>query len=345
MRGQETTFSGSNLAVYRWGAANPNGGARAVEQFARWIQTPGLWAVDFEASDRWNNNIAGGSWQLGEWSAWKQKNPSQRRLVLSVPLLPGRWDRSGSIAPDEIGPVSLAAGAKGEYNRWFTQLAEALVRYDLGDTILRLGWEMNGGWYTWRAAGETDDFAEYFRQIVQTMRAVKGTQNLKFCWNPALGWQQFPAEQCYPGDDYVDYIGLDVYDESWGQNTYPLDESMSEKERSERRDRAWNQTIFGGNHGIKWYIDFAKEHKKPLCFPEWGVSKRADAHGGLDNPRFIERMYEVISQPDNNIAWHGYFDVSAPDGNHQLSEGLDNMQTIFPQSAETFKRLFIPKNP
>ena len=99
------------MGVYRWGAANQNGGAKCVEAFGEWIGEPDVCGEDFEANERWENNIAGGNWQLPEWGAWKKKNPSKRRLILSVPLLPGGWDRSGSRAPHEKGRVSLAQGA------------------------------------------------------------------------------------------------------------------------------------------------------------------------------------------------------------------------------------------
>ncbi len=126
-------------------------------------------------------------------------------MVFSIPLLPGAWDLSGpKTGINANQPVSLKMGAKGLYNPYFQKLAENLVSYGLGDSILRMGWEFNGGWYTWRASSDPANFAEYWRQIVTTMRAVPGAKNLKFDWNPALGWQQFPAEQAWPGDKYAD---------------------------------------------------------------------------------------------------------------------------------------------
>src|SRR6185436_4990248 len=113
------------------------------------------------------------------------------------PILPGPWDGSGPTQgnTDPKKPVSLERGAAGDYNAHFRQLAENLVKYGLGDAVLRLGWEFNGGWYTWRAKDKTEAFAEYWRQIVKTMRAVPGAEKLQFCWNPTLGDQQFPADQ------------------------------------------------------------------------------------------------------------------------------------------------------
>ena len=78
-----------------------------------------------------------------------------RRLILSVPLLPGPWDLTGpKEGPRAKQPVSLKAGAHGDYNAHFKALAENLVRYGLGDSVVRLGWEFNGGWYAWRAGGD-----------------------------------------------------------------------------------------------------------------------------------------------------------------------------------------------
>jgi hypothetical protein len=64
-----------------------------------------VWAEDFESSDTWNN-MEGPSWQLPEWSRWKQAVPG-RRLILSVPMLPGPWDRSGPTSGEGAGQAVL----------------------------------------------------------------------------------------------------------------------------------------------------------------------------------------------------------------------------------------------
>jgi hypothetical protein len=212
---QFPTSAAPYLAAYRWGAANKHGGAAANEAFARWLNQPVVWAEDFEPTERWDS-LEGGDWQLGEWSRWK-KAVAGRRLILSVPLLPGSWDRSGPRQGDAVGkPVSLTAGAMGDYNARFKKLAEHLVHDSLADSVLRLGWEFNGGWYAWRAGENPQAFAKYWQQIVRTIRAVPGTEKIQFCWNPALGYQQFPAEKAWPGNEWVDFVGLDV---SWLANT------------------------------------------------------------------------------------------------------------------------------
>ena len=111
--------------------------------------------------DAWNK-IEGEAWQLGVWSKWRTFAPG-RRLVLSVPMLVGPWNRSGPKTGPHAGePVSLAKGAAGEYDAHFEVLGRNLVKWGLADTIVRLGWEFNGGWYTYRAENEREarDFAK-----------------------------------------------------------------------------------------------------------------------------------------------------------------------------------------
>ncbi len=330
------TANSPAICTYRWGISGLN--KKYYDAYEEWLNRPALWAEDFQPTEDWNN-VRGGSWQIGGWSKWVQEKPG-RRLVLSVVLLPGGWDGKGPARGLEAGtPVSLAEGAKGTYNQYFEQLGQTLVEHGLANTVLRLGWEFNGGWYTFRASGKEKEFAEYWKQIVTTMRAVPG-QQFVFNWNPTLGWEQFPADKAWPGDEFVDEIGVDVYDQSWIAETYPLPKDADEKEIQRRREKVWNERIYGGPYGLKYWVDFAREHKKPLSIPEWGVCNRQDGHGGGDNRYFVEQMGAFITNPDNNITWHCYFDVNAGDGAHQLVSDNENPTTAFPKAAESFQRLF-----
>ena len=328
--------------VYRWGQGGVVKGL--YDAYGPWLNRKVIWAEDFMPTEGWNK-IEGEQWQLGTWKGWVQKQPG-RRLVLSVPLLPGGWAGNGpTTGPGAGEPVSLAEGAKGTYNEYFQRLAENLVENELGDTILRLGWEFNGGWYTWRAdtKEKAEAFAAYFRQIVTTMRSVQGAENLKFCWNPAMEpWWPYPPETAWPGDDVVDYVGVDVYDQSWAKNTYPFPEGADEAEMAEIQLKVWNEVKNNEKaYGLPYWVQFAAAHNKPLTIPEWGVCERSDKHGGLDNPIFIEKMYEFIMNPANNVYFECYFDVGAHDGDHQLCPNPDGKrETKFPKSAAKYKELF-----
>jgi hypothetical protein len=286
---------GATLGVYR-GAANPG----SVAEFGSWLGRQVAYAEDFLPGDSWSA-LESPTWWLSAWTG------TGYRMVYGVPIIPS----SGG---------SLAEGASGAYNAHFRTLAQNLVAAGQGNAILRLGWEFGGGWYAWavKTAADASNYAAYWRQIVTTMRAV--APNLQFDWNPIWGWQKVDPALAYPGDAYVDTIGIDVYDQSWITNyTDPV--------------ARWNDAL-NGQWGLQWHRQFAAEHGKPMSFPEWGLAIRDDGHGGGDAPYFIQQMASWISQ--NNVAYHVYFDVDVSDGQHRLTDPQ------FAQSAAAFRNLFGP---
>ncbi|HVS79270.1 MAG TPA: glycosyl hydrolase [Candidatus Saccharimonadales bacterium] len=279
------------------GADDPDGADWFAQTY--YGKSAGDIALDFEASDTWAN-ISGPGWMLNPWS----DSHYSEKLVLGVPMLP-----SGS------GTVSLATGATGAYNSYFQTLAQNLVNDGMDKTVIRLGWEFNGGWYKWAANGNTSSFISYWQQIVNTMRAVSG-QHFKFLWNPVNLLQQFPAANAYPGDSYVDYIGDDVYNQSWISNYTDA-------------TARWND-IYNGTEGLAYWVSFAEQHNKPIVFPEWGTGTRSDGHGGGDDPNFIQNMYTVMTS--TNTGFESYWDYCASDYCGELD--------LSPNSAAKFKSLF-----
>ena len=316
----------AELGVYRWDAP---GGPANVDAFARWLGRPVQVAAAFEARATWQD-IRGAAWQLGPWAQWVRAQPG-RNLSLAVPMLPA----SGA---------SLASCAAGEYDHHWTALAHELAYYGLHWAYLRLGWEMDGTWYAWSAApgsGREAAFAACFRRMVLAMRAAQPANQWKFVLNTATNWRSRTyLEAVWPGDAYVDLVGIDLYDQSWALNTYPYPATCDAACRLTRQQTAWNQHL--------WYLttvrDFAVARGKAMAIPEWGVAIRPDGHGGGDNPYFVQRMHEFIAAPGNYVAYHAYWNVSAGDIDGRLTEAVtgDNPSgpTRFPESATTFARLF-----
>ncbi|MGZ4358266.1 MAG: glycoside hydrolase family 26 protein [Gaiellaceae bacterium] len=283
--------------VYR-GAHNPAG----VADFEHWLGREVSVVLDFIDARSWST-ISHPA-KLARWDAHPGR-PPRYRMVYGVPIIPS----SGG---------SLAEGAAGHYDGYFRSLAQALVRAHQGNAILRLGWEFSGGWYPWspRSDAEAVLFARYWRRIVSTMRAV--SPQFRFDWNPAIGWAPFDIEKAYPGDDFVDTVGVDVYDQSW--ITDYLDPSAR-----------WNDFLTG-QWSLDFYSRFAAAHGKRLSVPEWGLTSREDGHGGGDNPFFIEQMHAWMAK--NDVAYQIYFDFGAPDGAHELMSGQ------FPSGATAYRALF-----
>jgi hypothetical protein len=248
---------------------------------------------------------AGGSedWMLNQW-----RNAGVR-LVLGVPILPGG---SGG---------TLAQGAAGAYNQYFTILAQTLVNDGAANAILRLGWEFNGTWYPWTVASNADaqNFAQFWRQIVNTMRAVPG-QQFKFLWNPNGGGStSWNLELAYPGSAYVDYIGTDVYDEYWGSSFTP--------------QASWSNAVTQ-TWGLNWLRTFAAAQGKTIAIPEWSVDFRNDGHGLGDDPYFISQFANWIA--GNNVAFTCIFSFNDTAG----AQDNDITDGSFPNALAAFRADF-----
>jgi hypothetical protein len=211
-----------------------------------------------------------------------------------------------------------------------------LVQYGLGNSIIRLGWEWDGGWYPWRVmtAEDAANYAASWQQIVKTMKAVPGAEKLQFCWNGAGENKKFELEAAYPGDDVVDYVGLDIYDKAWMQGGYPYPAGATDDQKLEIQKKVWTM-LYGNKFGIKAWIDIAKAHKKGFMIPEWGLANMKNGHGGGDDLYFVQQMYNLIQDPANNVYEAAYWD-----GREFKIVPSGGMVSQFPKSWELFVKLF-----
>jgi hypothetical protein len=149
---------------------------------------------------------------------------------------------------------------------------------------------------------------------VTALRSVPG-QQFRFDWSVSLGAAAMAAEGAYPGDAYVDYVGVDVYDWRWG------DSDIGAAAR-------W-QWIVWQDFGLGWVADFAAEHGKPVTVPEWGVAADSvmENGGGGDDPLFVSNMMSWLRA--NNVAYESYFN----DSTSKIDTGA------FPEAAATYRRL------
>ncbi|MEU4653638.1 glycosyl hydrolase [Streptomyces sp. NPDC023723] len=206
--------------------------------------------------DRWSN-IEGEPGFLDVWADWRTRQ-ADRMLVLNVPML----ERNEAGLDDDEVRELLRQGAAGDFDHHFRRLAERLVSLDAPDTVLVLGWEMNGITYTHRCGPDPEAWKAYWNRIVTAMRAVPG-QRFKFDFAPSRGRDAVPWTECYPGDDTVDIVGMDAYDQPRGM---PFEEQVSEP------------------YGLQAQVDFARAHGKPVSYPEWGLFRNGD------NATYMRRM-------------------------------------------------------
>ncbi|MET7843409.1 glycosyl hydrolase [Streptomyces sp. NPDC005356] len=212
--------------------------------------------------DRWSN-IEGAPGFLEDWARWRRER-DDRLFVLNVPMLERNEEHVGDAEVRSL----LRQGAAGGFDEHFRRLAQRLVDLKVPGTVLVPGWEMNGTTYTHRCGPDPEAWKTYWKRIVTTMRSVPG-QKFRFDFTPSRGLDAVPWTKCYPGDDVVDVIGMDAYDQPEGKS---FSEQVSEP------------------YGLQEHVDFAKAHNKFISYPEWGLFRNGD------NPDYVRRMIGWIDR-------------------------------------------------
>lgn len=238
-------------------------GVRRIAGVEEWLGGASLTVGHtYLPGDRWSN-IEGHPALFEPWARWKAARP-ERMFVLNVPLL----DRNEEGLSDAEVRAGLRRGAAGEFDGHFRTLGERLVTYGLADAVLVLGWEMNGTTYAHRCGPDPERWKAYWRRVVAALRAVPG-QRFRFDFTPSRGLDAVPWPHCYPGDDVVDVIGLDAYDQPAGVS---FEEQVAEP------------------YGLDFHARFAAEHGKPVSFPEWGLFRNGD------NPAYVRGMLDWFAR-------------------------------------------------
>jgi hypothetical protein len=146
-------------------------------------------------------------------------------------------------------------------------------------------------------------------------------QKFVFDWTISRGGGGSPQD-AYPGDAYVDIIGMDLYDRTY--NSKWSDPS-----------KRWNDYLNGRapyTIGMKWHRDFAAAHGKLMSFPEFALSMQHVSTTNPDNTLFVKEMHNWIHS--NNVAYFSYFQNDTAKDQHRLMTGN------FPNAARTYTQLF-----
>lgn len=149
-------------------------------------------------------------------------------------------------------PVDSAFAFTTQYDSYIDTLAEALMINDR-PVFLRIGLEMNGPWNGYSPW----IFPKAYRKLVEGLRA-RGIDDVAYVWcyepdaqadfadSSAEGWKW------YPGDDVVDWFGLDLFDSDHFNPAEPdsVNGNVTKKGRSEL------------------FVKFAEQRGKPVYLNE-----------------------------------------------------------------------------
>lgn len=249
-----------------------------VLNFEAWLGREVEAVLGFTGAAGWADYTGSVGWAVN--SLWGQID---RPVYWSIPLIPNG--------------ASLAAAAKGSYNEYYRYVAGVLARARPSEPYMhiRTGWEFNGNWMAWSAIGKEQEYIGAFRQFVTVFREVAREHGVPdkfvFEWNVACGNHGMNPADAYPGDRYVDIIGMDFY---WNPSYDPKDPLP-----------AWKWTV-NQQYGLKWHQTFAATHAKRTAYPEWGV--RTDNAGPyIEHARQWFKKHAPVYQAywDSNSAFRG----------------------------------------
>lgn len=179
-----------------------------------------------------------------------------------------RWE------PFDAKLQDIAAGKQDKYVKAY---AKAVRTLNL-PIALTFAHEMNGDWYPWgRTKATSKDFVAAWRHLHQVFQQA-GATNVIWTWtpnviNPAPNTKLKPY---YPGDSYVDWLGIDGYFTPHGANTYT--------------------TLFGPT--MEAMRTFSK---KPFLIVETGAAPDSD------RPSWISNLADSVINDDDTIGFV-YFD-------------------------------------
>jgi beta-mannanase len=169
------------------------------------------------------------------------------------PILDQVAQRPG-LTPMVTWNLPLVAGqvTDGSHDAYITAQANEVKAFGK-PVFIRLDWEMNAYWYpNWNLSPVTPaEYVASWRHVVDLFNQA-GVTNAAFVWCPNVGdyfsttGARTRTSAWYPGDDVVDWVGLDAYPQS---NT---------------PDNLLNET-----DGMNQMANFALAHGKPMMLAEW----------------------------------------------------------------------------
>ncbi|MGE3795664.1 MAG: glycoside hydrolase family 26 protein [Dehalococcoidia bacterium] len=261
-------------------------------------------------------------------------------------------DTSGSFAgrfdPARQGGT-LAGVARGEVDAHLIDAAGRIADWD-GRVMLRPNWEMNAPWFPWgafdaktgsaRPGNEPADYRAAWkrahaildggpRDAVDARLREAGLPPLTaggdaiaeadpvWIWAPAHGPAQPVAAShvtgdYYPGDAFVDWVGLDWYAHEGMTVAHVTRERPIGSDPVTRIDDFYNA--------------YAVARGKPIALTEWGLASAPRGEG--DDPTWMrDALAWMTAHPA--VKAQVYFNQAAPDVEHRLES--------FPEAAAVFR--------
>ena len=243
---------------------------------------------------------------VGYFSGWDRPfRPDPVTRAWSRGMLPTlTWESQPSTAannvvdaPDYSLPVILgdpAAGVPGKYDDYLRQYARDIKALGL-PLAIRLDHEMNGTWYPWSEqvnGNNPGDYAKVWRHVHDIFEQEGANQYVIWTWAPNIVNNLPAAAQdvtalanLYPGDGYVDWVGLSGY----YRPPY----------------KAENNATFGYTFDRSLNL-LRQVSNKPIILAEVGASEV-----GGRKPEWVRSFFSAFARPENaDIIGFSWFNLA-----------------------------------
>jgi mannan endo-1,4-beta-mannosidase len=160
-------------------------------------------------------------------ASFRHATGARLRLVEFYNRFPGPFQSAeaqqvvslGALPLIQLNPrrISMAQLASGAYDSYIASYARQVKAFGC-HVVLSFGHEMNGWWYPWGLPWTRPSvFIAAWRHFYNVFAAER-VRNVIWSWDPTHQHSQYqpgktahPAGMWYPGNKYVDWIGIDGY--------------------------------------------------------------------------------------------------------------------------------------
>ena len=236
--------------------------------------------------------------RMTSWRASYSPNLARVKRLGAVSLI--KFSTQDYVYDETRKMADLRAIGRGVWDEYFVQAALSVREFG-GPVFISINHEMNGNWYPYSQAypGSRTTSADYvaaWKRIVGIFRK-NGANNVAWVWSPnvpdvgGIGYAAY-----YPGDDYVDWIGVSLY--------------------SGNAATAMNE-IYG---------EYAE--KKPFFITEWATAPEKNRY----NPNFpgevkwVKNFFETLNQTYPRVKAISWFNWDQGDGDYRLQRVPEQAQ-------------------
>ncbi len=191
----------------------------------------------------------------------------------------------------------LPGGAFHEAYRAHLDVIADYAKQVKGPVLFRPLHENTGSWFWWgKAFCDAETYKSNYKYTVEYLRDEKNVHNLLYLYGPGSEAANLAEyEERYPGDEYVDLIGFDTYD----NNPVPDAEGYTFQQSFENT--------------LKLTDAFAKEHGKLMAVTETGMSSMKTGgipETGNRRPEWYTEILDIMAKPEYDccyfMLWSNY---------------------------------------